>query len=113
MKGAGRFDRRIQFRQAVLTDNGLDVTQAWENVGPVYNADVVQLREDEQQRGGQVQASQVVRFIVRYDPFTASITPRNRLVYDNSEYDIVGKREPPNTRRALLEFTAAARADLL
>jgi head-tail adaptor len=111
-RGAGTLDRRLQFRAATTIDDGLAVTETWANTGPVYPCRVAQFRADEAQAGGQVQAKQSTRFTVRYDAFTSTITPLNRIVYEGDEYDIVARQEAANTRRAYLEFVAAARADL-
>lgn len=109
---AGKLDRKLQFRASTTVDDGLAVTEAWANTGPLYPCAVVQFSEAEEQGGGQVQAVQMTRFRVRYDSFTALLTPRNRIVYDGSEYDIVGRREVATIRRAYIDFMATARADL-
>lgn len=109
---AGALDRKVQFRVAVTTDDGMAVVQTWANTGPVYSCAVVQFGEDEKTAGGQVQAVEMTSFRVRYDSFTSALTPKNRLTYEATEYEIFGRREDPKTRRRYIDFTAAARADL-
>jgi hypothetical protein len=111
-RGAGVLDRRLQFRAAQAVDDGLAVSQVWGNIGPLYPCQVTQFQANETQAGGQVQAKQMTKFMVRRDSFTAAITPRNRIVYEGAEFEITAVQEPVGTRRAYLLMTAAARADL-
>jgi head-tail adaptor len=62
-------------------------------------------------RAQEVGASISARFLVRYNPLTASVTPRDVLVHDGEVFNITGVREPVGTRNAWIEIDCVARAD--
>lgn len=66
--------------------------------------------DGERLRAREVQAVVSARFVVRWTPFTAGITPKDRLICDGPEYEIVGVKEAAGRRR-WLELTCAARND--
>jgi hypothetical protein len=51
----------------------------------------------------------MARFTVRWSPFTAGISPKDRLTCEGVEYDITGIKEIG--RRVGVEISASARAD--
>lgn len=106
---AGKLDRRVQFRRAVLADDGLASTEVWADyLGPVW-AEKTDISDGERWRAGAVAAHVTTRFRVRHSSETATLTPKDRLVCEGRTYDISGIKELG--RRVGLEITAAARAD--
>lgn len=106
---AGALDRRVQFRRAALVDNGLERVETWADYGSHVWAARKDVSDAERLRAHEVQAHITTRFTVRWSPFTAGVTPKDRLVEAGREYDISGIKEIG--RREFLEITAAARAD--
>lgn len=109
MIAAGDLDRRIQFRRAVVTHDGLSSVETFANHGCPVWASKRDVSDIEKARAMEVQASITTRFVVRWSPFSAALTPKDRLVCDGVEYDITGIRE--FGRRVMREITASARAD--
>lgn len=107
---AGSLDRRIQFRRAAQTDDGLAVVEVWADHGSPVWAAKKDASDAERWRAGEVQASITTRFTVRWSEFSRGITPKDRLTCEGTEYDITGIKEV-GARRTFLEITAAARAD--
>jgi len=108
---AGRLDRRIQFERATLTFDGLQNVETFAPHGAPLWASKADISDSERWRAGQVAANITTRFMVRWSPFTADITAKDRLTCDGVEYDLSGIKEGPG-RRQWLEITASARADL-
>ena len=109
MTAAGNLDRRVQFRRARLDDNGLIKAEVWEDLGRCVWASKRDVSDTERWRAAEVQAQISTRFVVRWSPFTAGVTPKDRLIAEGLEYDISGIKEVG--RREYLEITASARAD--
>ncbi|MGP3699195.1 head-tail adaptor protein [Rhodobacter sp. NSM] len=107
---AGALDRLIQFRRATLTDDGFSSVETWADHGAPIWASKADLSDGERWRSAEVAASVTTRFTVRWSSFTADLTPRDRLVCEGREYEIVGVKEGAG-RRQWLEITAAARTD--
>jgi len=107
---AGKLDRRLQFRRAVLTDDGLSKTENWEDHGLPVWASRADASDGERWKAGEVGATIMTRFRVRYSSFTSDLTPKDRLVCEGREYDITGIKEV-ESRRVAFEITASARAD--
>lgn len=109
MTVAGNLDRRVQFRRAALVDTGLSKSEVFEDFGwPVW-ASKVDVSDGERLRAAEQQANISARFRVRWSPFVAGITPKDRLVCDGVDYDISGLKEIG--RREFREITANARSD--
>lgn len=107
---AARLDRRVQFRRSALSDDGFTSgAEAWADHGGTISAQRNDISDGERWRAGEVGASITARFTVRSSGFTRAITPKDRLICDGREYDIVGIKEIGRNR--FLEITAAARAD--
>lgn len=108
--GAGAMDRRVQFRRAAASDDGFSQVETWADIGAEVWAAKTDISDGEKWRAQAVAASITTRFVVRYSGFSASITPKDRLVCEGREYEISGIKEIG--RRDRLEMTAAARVDL-
>ncbi len=106
---AGVRDSLVQFSRATLTDDGLSKVETWADHGAPMSASKADISDGERWRAGEVAANITSRFQVIWSPFTADLTPRDRLTCDGRTYDITGIKEIG--RRKLLEITAAARAD--
>jgi len=106
---AGTLDRRVQFRRGTLVDDGFASVPAWADFGAPVWASKTDVSDGERYRANEVAASVTARFVVRYSPFTASISPADRMVCAGREYDITNIKEIG--RREGLEMTASARAD--
>lgn len=108
---APRLDRQVQFRRAVLADDGLSMVETWADHGGIVWAAKKDISDSERWRAGEVSANISARFLVRYSAFAGDITPKDRLVCDGVSYDITGIKEGDG-RRQWLEITASARVDL-
>jgi head-tail adaptor len=106
---AGALDRRIQFRRATLTDDGLARAEVFADHGAPVWASKADISDGERWRAGEVQAHITTRFRIRSSVFARGLTPKDRLVCEGVTYDISGFKEIG--RRDMLEITAAARAD--
>ncbi|SDW78187.1 phage head closure protein [Roseicitreum antarcticum] len=115
---AGRLNRRIQFRRGTMVSDGFGTRLEWnaaqpeaDNHGTPVWAEKADISDGERWRAGEVGAQITTRFKVRYSPFTAGITPKDRIAFDGLTYNIHGIKEPPGTRRQWIELTASARND--
>ena len=104
-------DRLIQFQRATLTDDGFGQVETWANHGEPVWAAKKDASDAERWRAGEVQAQITTRYTVRYSPFTAGLTPKDRIVAEGGrEFDVSGIKEI-GARQTFLEITASARAD--
>lgn len=109
---ASKLDRRAQFRRAVLVDNGYSTVEQWQDRGhPVYAARR-DISDAEKFASGTVLSVLTSRFTVRHSPFTADLTPSDRLTCDGAEWAITGIKEVSEPRRCWLEITATRLADV-
>lgn len=106
---AGDLDRRIVILRAATTRDAMnEAVPTWSALATVW-ASVTPVGDGERLRAGQVLASRMVRFVVRYSSVTATVDPRDRVQFDGRVYDINGVKEIG--RRVGLEITATARAE--
>lgn len=108
---AGKLDRRVQFRRAVLIDDGFAKVEQWQDHGAPVFASKHDVSDAERMNGAQLQATITTRFVVRWSGFSASIDPSDRLTCEGCEFSITGVKEVPGQRRRMLELTCSARAD--
>jgi head-tail adaptor len=106
---AGSLDRRVQFRRGQISDDGFASVETWADYGSPVSAARQFVSDRERVQSGQVAAVMMARFTVRWSPFTAGISPKDRLTCEGVEYDITGIKE--NGRRVGVEISASARAD--
>jgi head-tail adaptor len=106
----GRLDRLVQFRRATVGSDAFGATQTWADHGTPLYAQKSDLRDGERWRAGEVQAHVTTRFTVRRSPFTAALTPKDRLTCEGVEFEIVGIKEGAG-RRQWVEITCARRND--
>lgn len=103
-------DRPVQFRRATLSDNGFGQAETWEDHGPVHMASRRDVSDAERWRAGEVAATVTTRFVLRWSPFTADLSPKDELVSEGRSYAIVGVKEGDG-RRQWVEITCSARSD--
>jgi SPP1 family predicted phage head-tail adaptor len=109
-------DRRVQFTRGALQDNGLNTELTWTDletdaIGPKIWAKKTDISDGERWRASEVAASITTRFVLRWSAFTATITPKDRLICDGVTYEISGKKDVGGARDRL-EITASVRTDL-
>jgi len=83
--------------------------------GPAVEKTISAGRKDvsdgERFAAGQVGSHIMTRFVVRYSPFTAGISPIDTLQHEGRTYEITGIKETADGRRRFLEITAVADLD--
>lgn len=88
VRQAGQLDRRVTIlRAAVNYSEFNEPIQQWAPLCTLW-ARKEDLQGAESYRAGEVAAQILTRFVVRWSPATADITPLDRLVFLNQEYDI-------------------------
>lgn len=106
---AGRMDRRITIERFTVTKNAFNEdVEAWAPLVTVW-ASKEDIRDGERWAAAEVSAEITTRFRIRYSSQVADVNPKDRLLFDGREYNIVAVKEIG--RREGLEITAAARAD--
>jgi len=105
-------DRSVQFLRATATDTGVSEDEEFADHGGLRFASKKDVSDSERWRAGEVSSLLSCRFVVRYTPFTADLTPRDRIVCEGKTYDITGIKEVGD-RRSFLEISAAVRNDLI
>lgn len=106
---AGALDRRLQFRRAVLADDGFTTSETWADHGSAVWGSRADVRDSEKWAAGQVEATTMSRFRVRWSSFTAEIDAKDRFTCDGMEWSILGLKEVG--RREYREITALTGAD--
>lgn len=103
-------DREVQFLRQGVGDDGFS-SEAGEFAahGDAVRAKRLDVSDGERWRAGEVASSIMARFRLRWSPFIAAITPKDRLSCEGLEFDIVGLKEIE--RRRWVEVTGSARID--
>lgn len=107
---AGALDRLIQFRRAGITDGPFGQEETWVDYGAPQWASRKDVRDSEKWAAGQVTATILSRFTVRWSTFTASIGARDRFTCDGREWTVEGVKEGQG-RRQWIEITATTGSD--
>jgi head-tail adaptor len=117
MRGGGALDRIVQIRRGTVVSDGFGTRLAWndanpaaDNYGDPHPASKADISDGERWRAGEVQAHVTTRFVLRWSPWAAGISPKDRLVCEGRVYEIVGVKEAEG-RRQWFELTCAARSD--
>jgi SPP1 family predicted phage head-tail adaptor len=106
---AGRLDSRVAILRATSAPNAMnEPVESWSTLATVW-ADARPVSDGERWAAGQTLANQIIRFTVRWSTMAASLTPKDRLIYQARTYDIQGIKDVG--RNAMREITAAARAE--
>jgi SPP1 family predicted phage head-tail adaptor len=106
---AGALDRRIQFERASLTDDGFGSAETWGDYGSPVWASRRDVNDTEKWASGQVSATLMSRFVVRWSSLTAALTAKDRFTCDGRAWEILGLKE--RGRREWIEITATSAAD--
>ena len=106
---AGDLDRRVQIRRSSSSDDGFQSVETWADHGSEVWASFTPVSDAERWASGQLQATSMARFVVRYSAFTADLDAKDRLTMDEQEWQVVGRKEIG--RREFIELTAVAEAD--
>ncbi len=106
---AGDLTERIQFRRAAETDDGYGSVLVWADYGTPLWASFLPVSDAERWSAGQLNATTMARFQVRWSAFTDGLNAKDRLVYDGREYEIIGVKDI--VLRRWREVTAVAGAD--
>ena len=106
---AGKLDRRITIRRAVMTPNAFnELVATWMDLATVWAG-----RRDasaaESYRAQEVGAQITTRFTIRWSPDVAGVDPKDRLRFEGRDYDITAVRDIG--RRQWREIDAVARSD--
>lgn len=111
MRG-GALDRilTIERKTTVLDDFGGE-TETWAPIAGLEDipASVEEIPDGEVWRAAEVSATVTTRFVIRWSPAAAGVTPLDRVKYAGRVYDISRVKELQ--RRRGVELTAAARAE--
>lgn len=102
-------DRRLQFRRATLTDDSFNQRETWADYGTPIWASYAPVRDSERWAAGQMQATRMARFTVRWSSFTSGLDAKDRFVFDGRDWSIIGLKEIG--RREFIELTATTGAD--
>lgn len=109
MTPAGSLDRRVQIRRAVLAQGDYGQEETWADHGTPLWASYAPVRDAERWAAGQMQASRMARFTVRWSAFAGGIDAKDRLTFDGREWTIIGAKEVG--RHEWVEITASAESD--
>ena len=109
MKGAGKLDRRIQFRRYSESDDGFAMVKGWSNHGSPVSAHKKDINDGERMRADAVSATLTARFEVRSSVFVRALTAKDALTYNGVTFAIYGIKEIGRNNR--LEITAGAEVD--
>lgn len=91
---AGNLDRRVQFLRAEAADDGYSSgTGKYLSYGNPTWASREDVKDAEKAAAGTIMSQLVVRFVVRSDPFTRTITPKDKIEEDGDAFEITGIKE--------------------
>ncbi|WP_426043697.1 phage head closure protein [Caulobacter sp. DWR3-1-2] len=106
---AGDLDRRITLQPRVLTKDPFNAdVETWPDLTTVW-ASYEPVKDGERFRANETAATITARFQIRWSGLVASLSPADRLNFDNRSFDIVAVKEIG--RREGLEISATARAE--
>lgn len=107
---ASKLDRRITIQRAVTARDSFNnvVPTSWQNLKTIW-ASKQEILDSEKIAAQEVGADITMRFQVRWSSFVATITAKDRLVFENRTYGILAVKELG--RRVGREITATTRID--
>lgn len=109
---AGTLDRILTIeRKSTTTDAFGGEVETWAPIAGLEDipASVEEIPDGEVWRAAEVQATVTTRFVIRWSPAAAGVTPLDRVKYAGKTFDI--NRTKELQRRKGVELTAAARAE--
>ena len=109
---AGKLDRRIELQRKVSaqTDAFNEEVITWSQLSRVW-AEKVDVSDGERAAADQVGSFRVSRFKIRSTSIARTVTPADRIVYDDLIWNIHGVKETKDDRKRFLELTAATDTD--
>ena len=112
MPPIGSLDRRITIRRdfGTVAEGFNEHVADWQDLVTVW-AKRTDASASEAYRAQEIGAQISARFTVRYSPVTKDVNPKDRILFDDREYNITGVREPDGTRNQWIEIDAVARSD--
>lgn len=108
--GPGDLDRTVTIQRATDVDNGLNVTQEWDDFF-TCRARRRDVADGEAVAADQLSSFLRTRFVVRSSSETRSLTPKDRLLHEGDTYNIHGVKETNDGRGMFLEITAVKNND--
>jgi SPP1 family predicted phage head-tail adaptor len=107
---AGQLDERLSILRCIEAPNTYnELIETWSTYVTVWT-NHIDATVGETLRAAEVGAKISAHFTIRYSPETKTITPKDRLLFENKIFDIIGMRELQ--RNHWLEIHAVARPDL-
>ncbi|GIV35382.1 MAG: hypothetical protein KatS3mg031_2988 [Chitinophagales bacterium] len=96
-KNVLNYDRRVTLRRKSPASQGAtgEVAFTWQDIKVLPAAIEWQQAGGEEIEAEQLRSVQPVKFVLRHDSTTSTITARDRLFYAGEEYDIVRVVEGP------------------
>lgn len=112
MMGAGNLDRRIELQRSVpdQTDAFNEPVDVWSRLARVWS-EKLDLSDGERAAADQVGSFRMSRFKVRSTKVSRTVTPADRILYDDLVWNIHGVKETKDGRKRFLELTAATDTD--
>lgn len=109
MTPAGQFSTWIEIERATITrDSAGGAVENWASLKGVW-AKRQDVSDGEKWRSGQMSATRMARFVIRFDEDLASLDARDRLILDGGIWNVVGVKNIGV--RAEHEITAEVRAE--
>ena len=108
---AGKLDRKIVLQRATMVQNEFNEPVPSWGVLCTVSAESMPVSDSERVRSSQVGAEITMRFGIRYSSVTATLDPRDRLIYGGKVFEIVGIKELG--RREGFEISARAAGENL
>jgi SPP1 family predicted phage head-tail adaptor len=110
--GAAHLDRKITIQRATTAADAFnEYIETWADHLTNISAMKRDVSDGERFAAGQVGSHQMARFTVRSWSETRAVTRRDRLVYEQKNWNIIGFKETGHGRNRFLEITAVADAD--
>jgi len=105
VKKAGKLDRRLRIERVTTARDALGgQSESWATLATIW-AEYQPVKDGERFRAGEIGRDQLARFRIRWSAIVATVTQRDRLVFEGAVYEIVGVKELG--RHMYLEITAA------
>ncbi len=110
--GAGDLDKRIRFERAtnIRDELGGQGVSAWALLFNVW-ANKTDVQDSEKFAVDERSATLSVRWTVRSSTQVKGVTPKDRIIYEGLEYEIMGVKETGHGRNKYVEFSTAVRID--
>lgn len=105
-----RFDRKITLQRKTVTQNDLgEEVETWTDLATDIWAEKSYRGASEGVQAAEIAAVRALRFVIRWDPGWADVSPLDRLIHDGVTHDIYEVNEIG--RRDGIEMFVRARAE--